>query len=673
MRTTPFTPVELVSPWYVRVITFLFRVMAFFLVSSVVVMFLGATLLFSYFARDLPHPDVMTNRHILQSSKIYDRTGEVLLYEVHGGRKRTLIAQEDIPDVVKYATIAVEDDRFYEHFGFDVESIVRATVVNYALGREVQGGSTITQQLVKNAIFSPKKTYERKIREILFAIQLERYVSKDDILHMYLNEIFYGQNAYGIVAASEIYFAKQPSELTVAEAALLASLPKAPSRLSPYGEGKDVLMRRQRRAIARMYALGFISYEETQSALSEQLAFSNSTDKGIIAAHFVFYVLGQLEEKYGRTRLETGGLRIVTTLDMDKQLKAERAVSSHIDTAARYGASNIGLTAVDPKTGDILAMVGSTDYFNMGADGNVNIATSLRQPGSSFKPYVYAAAFEKGLTPDTILMDQETDFGGGYKPKNYDGKVHGAVTLKQALANSWNIPAVKLGYIIDPAEGAALARRLGVEAGLPQDAYYGPSTSIGAKEVRLVDHVAAFGVFANKGLKAHKSGVLKVTDSYGTIIDERNMAATEQVLDANVANTLTSVLSDNALRAQTFGANSPLQLSRPNAAKTGTTNDFKDAWALGYTPNLAAGVWVGNNDGRQMHQGADGVFVAAPIWRAFMEEALLGMPIEHFEAPEPIQPSAPDLRGARVRGACKPFFEACVYRDFLQSRSQVGG
>lgn len=608
---------------------------------------IGIGSVFAYFAKDLPDPEKLIERNIATTTRIYDRSGEKLLYEIHGDQNRTLANIDDLPDYVRFATIAVEDNDFYNHRGFDMRGIARALFVNFTSERGIQGGSTITQQLIKNAVLTPERTYTRKIKEVILSIQLERKFSKDEILQLYLNEIPYGSNAYGIHAASKTYFEKAPQDLTISEAALLASLPKAPTYYSPYGNNIDKLKQRHEWSITRMEELGYITKEEAESARKEEIKFSGRQDAGIIAPHFVFYIREKLEEKYGTKTLEQGGLTIITSLDYDKQLKAERVVSDHIDHVKKYGASNIALTAIDPKTGEILAMVGSKDYFNLEDEGNVNAAASLRQPGSSFKPYVYATAFEKGYTPETIVFDLVTDFGDGYKPQNYDKSQHGPIRLKDALARSLNIPAVKMAYMVDPAEVATTARKMGIED-LPEGEYYGPSTGLGAKEIKLVDHVGAFGVFANQGKKISKTGVLRVTDGVGKILEEHNSQNGDQVIGANTANTINNILSNNSLRAPTFGSNSPLNLSRASAAKTGTTNDFKDAWTVGYTPNLVAGVWAGNNDGTNLHQGADGIFVASPIWHAFMEDALQGMPTEDFVAPSPIETQNPYLKGLKV-------------------------
>lgn len=623
--------------------------------------------LFIYYAKDLPNPQKLLSRNVAETTKIYDRTGQKVLYEIHGDQNRTLVSIKDIPDSMKHATVSVEDAGFYQHKGFDIKGIIRAFITDFILHKTAQGGSTITQQLIKTTILSPEKTISRKIKELILAIEIERKFSKDQILQMYMNEIPYGSGAYGIYEASETFFNKQPKDLTISESALLASLPKAPTYYSPYGSHTDDLESRHQWAIGRMEELGYITHDQAEEARKQKLVFANHNDANIIAPHFVFYLREQLEAKYGSKTLEQGGLKIISTLDYNMQLMAEKAVTDNMDKVKKWGGDNAALVAVDPKRGEILAMVGSKDYFNTADQGNVNAADRPLQPGSSFKPYVYATALAKGFTPDTVLYDLDTDFGHGYKPVDFDHQNRGPVRLKNALAESLNIPAVKVGYIVDPAAAAATARNMGVE-NLKEGDFYGLSTALGAKEITLVDHTGAFGVFANQGKKIPKTGILKITDNKGNVLEENKPEKTGvQVIDANVANTINSILSDNTLRAPIFGAHTPLVLSRPAAAKTGTTNDFNDAWTVGYTPNLVAGVWTGNTDGHQMKSGADGVFVAAPIWHQFMEDALKNLPVENFVKPSPIDSKNPYLKGsqevAKDVKLCKPSMklatEAC--------------
>ncbi len=609
---------------------------------------IGAGVAFAYYVKDLPDPQKLIDRHVAETTKIYDRTGKIVLYEIHGDQNRTRISIKDLPSYVKNASVAIEDKDFYTHKGISLIGIARSVYVDVIQHRKAQGGSTITQQLVKKSILTSEKSYDRKIKEIILALEIERKFSKDQILELYLNEIPYGSNAYGLQAAAETFFNKQPKDLTVAEAALLASLPNAPTYYSPYGTHTDDLKARQQSVIDRLEEQKYITHDQAETARAEELHYSDRNDAGIIAPHFVFYLREQLEDTYGSKTLEQDGLKIISTLDYNIQLKAEKAISDNIDKVKKHGGDNAALAAVDPKTGEILAMVGSVDYFNTKAQGNVNAAARPLQPGSSFKPYVYATAFAKGLTPDTIVYDLDTDFGHGYKPYNYDKSQHGPLKLKQALPMSLNIPAVKVGYLVGPENAAATARAMGNEE-LKEGATYGLSTAIGASPVKLVDHVGAFGVFANQGKKVQKTGILKVVDAKGKVLEQHDPTKFDQVLDANVANTINSILSDNSLRAPTFGSNSALKLSRPAAVKTGTTNDFKDAWTVGFAPNLSAGVWAGNTNGTKMRTGADGSIVAAPIWRQFMEDVLKDMPVEQFAKATPMtSKSNPYVAGAQL-------------------------
>jgi 1A family penicillin-binding protein len=607
------------------------------------VFFLFVLGVFAYFAKDLPSPNKVNARNVSESTKIYDRTGEVLLYEIHGEVKRTLITLDQASDYVKKATIAAEDKDFYKHSGFDLRGIIRSVFLNVQDENRV-GGSTITQQFVKNSILTSEKTYVRKIKELILAIEIELKFSKDEILQMYLNEIPYGQNAYGIEAASETYFGKKAADLTLAESALLASLPRAPTRYSPFGNYQDELVVRKEWILDRMAEQKMISEEEAQRAKEEKLNFVESKE-GIIAPHFVLYTKDQLVEKYGEKFVQEGGLKVYTTLDYNLQRMAEKAVAEGVGRNAAYNARNAALVAIDPKTGQILAMQGSKDYFDKENDGNVNVAIRDRQPGSSFKPYAYAAAFRKGYTPDTVLFDLETDFGGGYKPRNYNLSQSGPVTMRKALAGSLNIPAVKTLYLAGVDTTIDLAHEMGITTLNDRDRY-GLSLVLGGGEIKLFDHVAAFGVFANDGVKVEKTPILKIVDREGKILENNEKREEKRVLDQQIVRQISSILSDNQSRSFVFGSRSPLILpNRPVAVKTGTTQEFRDAWAVGYTPSLAAGVWVGNNDNSEMKQGADGVYVAAPIWHSFMGEALRDKEIEDFQKPNPVATKKAILNG----------------------------
>ena len=590
---------------------------------------------FVYFAKDLPSPGKVNSRFIAESTKIYDRSGTHLLYEVHGEEKRTIIPFESMPDVIRTATITLEDQDFYAHHGIKFTSIIRAILADVLHRGARQGGSTITQQFVKNSLLSPEKTITRKIKEIILSLEMETKFSKDEILAMYLNEIPYGSNAYGVEAASQTFFGKSAQELSLDESALLASLPNAPTYYSPYGSHFEALKARQEFALQKMATAGYITQDQADEAMAvDVLAKIKPQSETIQAPHFVMYIKEYLESKYGDQSIEQDGLKVYTTLDWDKQQAAETAISDGAAKNTKYKANNASLVAIDPKTGQILAMVGSKNYWDKSIDGQVNVAIRDRQPGSSFKPYVYLTAFTKGYLPETMLYDVATNFsteeGKEYAPNNYDGKFHGPISLAKALGGSLNVPAVKTLYLVGVKDALNLAKTLGITS-LNQPDRYGLSLVLGGGEVKLLDHVSAYGTLATGGVKHSKTAILKIENKKGEVLEEYTPNEGERVVEEKYIAMLDSVLSNNANRAWVFGDNNPFRSdSRPLAAKTGTTNGFHDAWAIGYTPSLSAGVWVGNSKNEEMSTGADGSVVAAPIWRAFMDKALLNTAIEEF-------------------------------------------
>jgi len=609
---------------------------------------LGAFFLFVlilWFSKGLPSADKLIERDVALSTKIYDRTGETVLYDVHGTEKRTMIDLDDIPQFAKNATITAEDRAFYEHHGFKLTGIIRAAIKNLTKGTLYgQGGSTITQQLVKNAILSPEKTYTRKLKELVLSYRIEKEFKKDQILKMYFNEIPYGSTVYGIEAAAQTFFSKKASELSLAEATILAALPKAPTYYSPYGNNKDKLIIRQQYILDEMSALGYITEEDLQVAKEEELNFSPLRDN-IIAPHFVMYVKELLAEKYGEEFIQQGGLTVITSLDLDKQKKAEEAIENGMELVSELGGSNGALTAIDPKTGQILAMVGSKNYFDIENDGNFNVAIAKRQPGSSFKPMVYTALLEKGYTSETILFDLVTNFNPypedeekNYIPHNYDSKERGPVTVRQSLQGSLNIPAVKALYLAGVNNVLNLAEKMGYNTFGDRDRF-GLSLVLGGGEVKLLEHVAAYGILAREGIKHPTVVLLKVENKSGIIIEEYKDEQ-KRILGAETVRKINNILSDDNARSYVFGTGSNLTLQgRPVCAKTGTTNDYRDAWTIGYTPSLVAGVWVGNNDNTEMARGAGGIKAAAPIWNDFMM-AVLGSgdkddstPVENFSEP----------------------------------------
>ncbi|MEK7565185.1 MAG: transglycosylase domain-containing protein [Patescibacteria group bacterium] len=626
-------------------------------------------ILFIFFARNLPNPYNLEDREITQSTKIYDRTGKTILYDIHGEERRTVVSFNEIPQVVKDATIVSEDRDFYKHRGIDFKAIARAAWLSLT-SDSLQGGSTITQQFIKKSILTSERTFSRKIKEAILALELERKYSKDEILNFYLNQIPYGVNAYGIEAAAETYFSKKASDLNLSEATLLASLIRAPSYFSPYGDHKDELIKRQYLVLDRMAELNYISKNDAEKAKRQPLNFSKIRTS-ISAPHFVFYVKSLLAEKYGEDYIEKAGLKIITTLDWDLQAIAEEVVATGADRNDKAGAHNAALVALDPKTGQILAMVGSRDYFkdpipegcnpgvNCQFEGNVNVVTRSRQPGSSFKPFVYATAFKKGYTDKTILFDIPTQFDTGcnpqgqpisqgakcYAPRNFDFKYRGPVTVRQALSNSLNIPAVQLLYLAGVDDSINTAEDMGITT-LKDRSRFGLSLVLGGGEVKLLEMASAYGAFATEGVRHPSASILRIEDSRGNILEEYKDEPV-QVLDTEVSRMITNILSDNVARTPTFGVRSPLFFSdRPIAAKTGTTNEFRDGWTMGYTPSLVAGVWVGNNDNTSIKQ-EPGSYVAAPIWHDFMAKAFdkLNLAPESFTPPNFPDISKPILNG----------------------------
>ncbi|NTW89733.1 MAG: PBP1A family penicillin-binding protein [Candidatus Moranbacteria bacterium] len=598
--------------------------------------FIIAIALFAWVAKDLPSPGKVNSRVIPESTKIYDRSGEHLLYDVHGEEKRTIVAFADIPKSVQVATLVLEDQDFYSHHGIKLSSILRAVFKDVVRGGAAQGGSTITQQFVKNSLLTNEKTLVRKVKEVLLSLEIEQKFGKDEILGMYLNEIPYGSNAYGIEAAAQTFFGKPAKDLSLDESAVLASLPNAPTYYSPYGSHVDRLIVRKDKALQQMAKLGYITQEEADAAIAEKTLDKIATQKDIIAApHFVMFVKDYLSQKYGESAVESMGLKVYTTLDWDKQEEAQRIVHDQaVENERKWKAENASLVAMDPKTGQVLAMVGSRDYFDRAIDGQVNVAIRERQPGSSFKPYVYLDAFTKGYTPETILYDTETNFstdeGKDYKPQNYNGKFNGPMPMKETLAQSLNIPAVKTLYLVGVKDAITFAKSLGITS-LQDENRYGLSLVLGGGEITLLDHVNAYSTLAQGGVRRDKTAILKIEDAKGNVLEEFKDSAGERVVDEKYVAMLDHIMSTNDYRAPVFGTNNPLRFdNRPVAAKTGTTNEFRDGWTVGFTPQIAVGVWAGNNDNTAMVSGADGINVAAPIFRKFMDFALQNQAIEKF-------------------------------------------
>ncbi len=600
---------------------------------------------------DLPSSDDLPARVTAPSSKIYDRHGR-LLYEMPppDGGSHTPVQLSQVPQSLRLATIAVEDASFYHNPGVDVWAIVRALWINLRGGQVLSGGSTITQQLARNLLLSPEergeRTLRRKMREAILAWQLARRYSKDEILELYLNETYYGNMAYGVQAAAQSYFGKHVADLDLAECALLAGLPQSPAVYNPL-EDLEAARARQVVVLDLMVKNGFISAEQARLAKEEKLYFA-AAPFPIRAPHFVMYVRGILEEELGLDRLESGGLQIYTTLDVDLNETARDLARYRLARLADcngqkqscppggHNVRNAALVALDPQTGEVLAMLGSPDYFSARIDGAVNGTTALRQPGSSIKPITYAAAFEQGqLTAATMMVDVRTAFvtreGTPYVPYNYDLEFRGPVRLREALASSYNLIAVKVLDAIGLEAMTNLARRLGITT-FDDSRRLGLSVTLGGGEVRLLELAAAYAALANGGYVVRPVAIQRVEDSAGQVIWTPEPGLGKRVLDERVAYLISDILSDDMARIPSFGEGSVLRLTRPAAVKTGTTYDYHDNWTVGYTPQLVVGVWAGNADNEAMHD-VSGISGAAPLWHDFMETALKGIPVLEFGRP----------------------------------------
>jgi 1A family penicillin-binding protein len=619
----------------------MYRAAKAFLAMSViaVVLFFAALALgvtaYARIAQNLPPPEELRARSAtFLSTKIYDRNGG-LLYEIFDpyGGKRTVVPIDRISPHVLNAVIATEDANFYRHPGFDPLSILRALWYDIMEQRIVSGGSTITQQLVKTLFLTPEVNLKRKITEAVLAAEITRRYTKDDILEIYLNEINYGNLAYGIEAAAETYFDKNAASLDLAESAFLAGLPQAPALYDPYAHF-DAAKKRQRVVLQLMVEQGYITPAQGEAAALQELNLIPPR-YGLIAPHFVAYVRELLEQKYGVEVLYRGGFQVYTTLDPQMQEIAQRAVSEHIAQVRESSdASNGALVALDTRTGEILAMVGSADFNDTTIDGQVNVALRLRQPGSSIKPITYLTAFEMGWTPATMILDMETEFPDGfnepYKPTNYDGKEHGPVSVRTALANSYNIPAVKALEFVGIKNMLETAHRLGMASLNRPD--YGLSLTLGGGDVTLLEMAGAYQTFANNGVRMPPTPIRRIVDGKGHVIESLDANRGEQVISPQHAYLITHILSDNKARLPAFGPGNLLEIGRPAAAKTGTTDDYRDGWTVGYTPDLVVGVWVGNSKNTPMKR-LPGVRAAGPIWNRFMKEALDGTPVKEFTRP----------------------------------------
>jgi 1A family penicillin-binding protein len=600
-------------------------------------LFTSGYLFFTIF-KDLPSPQRLSKRNQSLTTKIYDRQGR-LLYKVFRDKNRTPVSLKELPTYVIQATIAIEDKDFYRHRGLSLTGIIRAAYQNIVLGKKT-GGSTITQQLIKNALLTSEKTWKRKIKEAILAVLVEKVYSKDEILEMYLNEVGYGGSVYGIEEAAERYFGKHAHELNLAEASLLAGLPASPSRYSPFGHHPEVAKSRQAIVLKRMVEDGYVTEQQREETLSQNIILAPPKTE-IYAPHFVMYVKELLAQKYGEDLVEEGGLEVKTSLDTNIQEIAQRVVSEEIKKLGNLRISNGATLVTNPKTGEILAMVGSKDYFATDIDGNFNVTTSLRQPGSAIKPVNYSIALENGFTPATLIDDSPITYKvsgqPAYTPQNYDQRFHGQTPLRIALGSSYNVPAVK----VLAAFGVKRMIERGKEMGITtwdDPSRFGLSLTLGGGEVKMTDMAVAYGVLANNGIRVDLNPILEVKNSKGKILEKSEQGKETPVLNPGVTFLLTNILSDNSARTPAFGSNSQLYIaSRPVAVKTGTTQNLRDNWTIGYTPSLLTAVWVGNNSGASMSYVASGVTGASPIWRKIMDSLLADQPVEEFPVPEEVK------------------------------------
>jgi len=595
-----------------------------------------------WLARDLPQPGQVVRREGF-ATRIFDRNGQVI-YDIYQEQKRSPITFEQLPENLIWATIAIEDKDFYHHKGFSLPGIVRG-LYRTVFERSTQGGSTLTQQLVKNVLLTPQRTVTRKIREFLLAIQIETRFSKDQILTMYLNEAPYGGTAWGVGTAAEVYFGKPVSELSLVESAILAGLPQRPTVYSPFGTEPEAYVDRTKHVLRRMREDGHISPDEEKQALEElgRVVFAEASSE-FLAPHFVMYVKKQLIERYGEALVEGGGLRVTTTLDLELQKAAEEAVVEQMETMGKYKIGNAGVVVLDPKTGEILTMVGSKDY-NEPNFGKFNTTTALRQPGSSIKPITYVTALKRGYTAAHVLFDALTDFPGAtadkpYRPTNYDHTYHGPMQVRYALGNSKNVPAVKMLAQVGLKNMLQTAYDLGLSTLEPTSqnlSRLGLSVTLGGGEVRLLEMAGAYSAFANTGLRVDPVAILEVADRDGKVLDEFEPRAGKRVLEEGEAFIISDILADNSAREIVFGPSSSLNIAnRRVAVKTGTTNDMRDNWAIGWTPQAIVGVWVGNNDNSPMSYVASGFAGASPIWRKIMLETIAKYPGADFAVPDSV-------------------------------------
>lgn len=639
-RTKPIEKMEIRKKKRIkRIVVYHFPILGklkfFFAGTLFSFIFVFAPLLFYVFFQDLPSPTELTLRQIPQTTKIYDRNG-TLLYQIYATYNRTIVPLSEIPTHLQLATIAIEDKDFYKHPGFDISAIVRSAYANLSGGQR-QGGSTITQQLIKSALLTPQTSIVRKLKELILAFWAERLYTKSQILELYFNQVPYGGTAWGVEAASQIYFGKHVKDLTLGESTFLAGIPRAPTIYSPFGTNPHLWKKRQKEVLNRMVALNFISQAQAQEAQIEELQFE-TPQTPLYAPYFVMYARDSLVKKYGLPIVERGGLTVITSLDLKTNSNAEKIVREEVANNASLNLTNGAALVTNPSNGDILAMVGGKDFSDPNG-GNVNVTTRLRQPGSSIKIITYSAALQNGLTAATILDDSPVTYRNpgspAYSPVNYDGKFHGKVPLRLAFANSFNIPAVRTLNHIGISTFVNLGKKMGINS-WNNESQYGLSITLGGAEVKMTEMATVYGVLANNGERVDLNPFLKVTDSKGNVLEEKKEIPKQPVLDTGIAFILSDILADNNARSWAFGPNSILKIPRHVVSvKTGTSDNKRDNWTIGYTPQRLVAVWVGNNDNSPMSQTlTSGITGAAPIWNKIMTNLLADIQTQKPPVPE---------------------------------------
>lgn len=617
----------------------------------------------TFVLKELPNPKSLTLRSVPVTTKIFDRNG-MLLYEIYADQNRTPVTLDDIPVKLRQATIAIEDQDFYKHDGFSFKGILRAVVSIY-FNNEIQGGSTITQQLIRSALLTPEVSLTRKVKELILSVWAEHIYTKDEILEMYFNQVPYGGTAWGIESAAQTYFGKKVQDLTLAEAAVLAGLPAAPSIFSPFGSQPELALEREKEVLRRMQEEGYISEAEKRAAEQEEIVFQRPR-VGLRAPHFVMYVRDLLAKKYGIRMVEQGGLRVVTSLDLNLNNQVQEIVSAQVLKLEKLRVGNGAALVTDPKNGEILAMVGSTDYFDLQHDGNVNVALTLQQPGSAIKVVNYAAALENGFTAASLLDDNPKTYNIAgslpYSPVNYDDKYHGLVPLRYALGNSFNVAAVTTLEKVGVEKMIEKGRAMGIDSWTEPDRY-GLSLTLGGAEVTMLDMAEVYGTLANQGVHLDLKPIIQISDYQGTVLeDNHKLLGERRALSKEIAFIISDILADNAARAISFGTNSLLRV--PDnwvAVKTGTSNDKRDNWAIGYTTDFVVVSWVGNNDNSPMHPTlASGITGATPIWRGIVDLLLKDKPSLAPAIPEGVKQLPCRGRneffviGTESEGSCRP-------------------